>query len=77
MTNKHHTEMLVNGWRNNNHNSGKMELGEGIEGRSLVSMTELATGTKSACFKCLLLVLPPQPNFHVKVIVPLKNMQHI
>lgn len=33
MTNKHHTEMLVDDWRNNNHNCGKMEIDEGIKGR--------------------------------------------
>lgn len=83
MTNKHHTEMLLNDWRNNNHNSGKMEIVEGIKGRihkkklglkCLVSMTELATGDKKCMFQML---LPPQPNFHVKVIAPLKEMQHI
>lgn len=32
-TNNHHTEMLVDDWRNNNHNSGKMEISEDIKGR--------------------------------------------
>lgn len=61
MTNKHHTEMLVNDWRNNNHNCGKMEIGESIKGR-------IHKGFNTAAAK---------PNFHVIVIVPLKKMQHI
>lgn len=82
MTNKHYTEMLVDDWKNNNHNSGKMEIGECIKRRILKGTKMLSfydrignRGQKvhvSNVYYCCCL---HKPNFHVKILCHSKKFR--